>query len=174
MRGSPPGAPERVCISTTKGSIRVEHVIVLVDHEIGTFGDDRQLVVGDDGGDLDDDVAAVVETRHLQVHPHEHDSGHYRWHDDRSDRCDSSPSTNVRPRGGPVVTAFGRALAVPGAVERVELRSAFGFMAFHGGALERQTDRIATAARDLAAASLYVVAHPDPIRRTSRPPRRAR
>ena len=38
----------------------------------------------------------------------------------------------------------------------------FGFMAFHGGALERQTDRIASAAADAAGASLYVVAHPEP------------
>ena len=35
-------------------------------------------------------------------------------------------------------------------------------MAFHGGALERQTDRIAAAAADAAGASLYVVAHPEP------------
>jgi phage replication-related protein YjqB (UPF0714/DUF867 family) len=57
---------------------------------------------------------------------------------------------------------FGRALAEPGAVERLELRSPFGFMAFHGGALERQTDRIATAAAERGDASLYVVAHPGP------------
>lgn len=59
-------------------------------------------------------------------------------------------------------SGFGRALADPGAVERVELRSPFGFMAFHGGALERQTDRIAIAAAEAAGASLYVVAHPEP------------
>jgi phage replication-related protein YjqB (UPF0714/DUF867 family) len=57
---------------------------------------------------------------------------------------------------------FGRALAEPGAVEHVELRSPFGFMAFHGGALERQTDRIATAEAAAGGASLYVVAHPEP------------
>jgi phage replication-related protein YjqB (UPF0714/DUF867 family) len=59
-------------------------------------------------------------------------------------------------------SAFGRALAEPGVVERLELRSRFGFMAFHGGALERQTDRLATAAADAAGASLYTVAHPEP------------
>ncbi len=59
-------------------------------------------------------------------------------------------------------SAFGRALAEPGVVERLELRAPFGFMAFHGGALERQTDRIAAAAADLAGASLYTVAHPEP------------
>lgn len=47
-------------------------------------------------------------------------------------------------------------------MELVELRSAFGFMAFHGGALERQTDRIATAAAAAGGASLYVLAHPEP------------
>lgn len=57
---------------------------------------------------------------------------------------------------------FGRALAEPGVVEHVELRSPFGFMAFHGGALERQTDRIAIAAAEAAGASLYVVSHPGP------------
>ncbi len=61
-----------------------------------------------------------------------------------------------------VVPSFARALAEPGAVERVELRSRFGFMAFHGGALERQTDRIAAAAAEAAGASLYAVAHPEP------------
>jgi phage replication-related protein YjqB (UPF0714/DUF867 family) len=59
-------------------------------------------------------------------------------------------------------SGFGRALADPGTVERLALRSPFGFMAFHGGALERQTDRIATAAADEAGASLYTVAHPEP------------
>jgi phage replication-related protein YjqB (UPF0714/DUF867 family) len=59
-------------------------------------------------------------------------------------------------------SAFGRALAEPGVVERLELRSRFGFMAFHGGALERQTDRLAAAAADAAGASLYTVAHPGP------------
>jgi len=65
---------------------------------------------------------------------------------------------------GPEATPsrFGRALAEPGVVEHVELRSPFGFMAFHGGALERQTDRIAIAAADAAGASLYVVSHPEP------------
>jgi phage replication-related protein YjqB (UPF0714/DUF867 family) len=57
---------------------------------------------------------------------------------------------------------FGRALAEPGVVERNVLAGPFGFMAFHGGALERQTDRIATAAAHAAGASLYTVAHPEP------------
>ncbi|MGH1502519.1 MAG: poly-gamma-glutamate hydrolase family protein [Acidimicrobiales bacterium] len=48
-------------------------------------------------------------------------------------------------------------LAVPGVTEHHELRSRFGFMAFHGGNLERATDRIARAAADRAGASFYGV-----------------
>ena len=59
-------------------------------------------------------------------------------------------------------TAFGRALARPGVVERAELRGRFGFMAFHGGELERRTDLIAAAAAEASGASLYVVTHPAP------------
>jgi phage replication-related protein YjqB (UPF0714/DUF867 family) len=59
-------------------------------------------------------------------------------------------------------SAFGRALSDPETIERLELRSPFGFMAFHGGALERQTDRIAAAAAAAGGASLYTVAHPEP------------
>jgi phage replication-related protein YjqB (UPF0714/DUF867 family) len=53
-------------------------------------------------------------------------------------------------------------LAQPGVVELCELRGRFGFMAFHGGALEEGTDLIATAAADASGASLYVVLHPPP------------
>ena len=34
-----------------------------MDHEVGALGDDPEVVVGDDGGDLDDDVTGVVQTR---------------------------------------------------------------------------------------------------------------
>ena len=57
---------------------------------------------------------------------------------------------------------FERLLTEPGVVEHTVLRSMFGFMAYHGGALERQTDRIARAAADASGASLYVVEHPPP------------
>ena len=63
---------------------------------------------------------------------------------------------------GEIKTAFGRALARPGVVEHAELRGRFGFMAFHGGELERRTDRIATAAAEAAGASIYTVTHPPP------------
>jgi phage replication-related protein YjqB (UPF0714/DUF867 family) len=58
--------------------------------------------------------------------------------------------------------AFTRRLAEPGVVEVCELGSRFGFMAFHGGALEQRTDEIATAAARRAGASLYAVLHPPP------------
>ena len=49
-----------------------QHVVGLVDHEIGPFGDDLEVVVGDDRCNLDDHVGRVVESGHFQVHPHEH------------------------------------------------------------------------------------------------------
>jgi len=42
------------------------------DDEVGPFGDDRELVVGDERGDLDDDVPVGVEAGHLEIHPDEH------------------------------------------------------------------------------------------------------
>lgn len=62
-----------------------------------------------------------------------------------------------RPADGP----FARRLAVPGVEEVCELAGPFGFMAYHGGALERQTDVIARAAAEAAGASLYAVLHPE-------------
>ena len=41
----------------------------------------------------------------------------------------------------------------------------FGFLAFHGGSLERMTDVVATEAADASGASLYAVLQPDePLR----------
>ena len=40
--------------------------------QIGAFGHGLQLIVGDDGGDLDDGVCVRIETGHLEVHPREH------------------------------------------------------------------------------------------------------
>ena len=64
-------------------------------------------------------------------------------------------------RSGP----FAELLATPGVREVVELRSAFGFMAFHGGSLERVTDVVATRAAAAAGASLYAVLQPPGLRR---------
>jgi phage replication-related protein YjqB (UPF0714/DUF867 family) len=46
----------------------------------------------------------------------------------------------------------------------VALRSTFGFLAFHGGSLERRTDRIATEAAERCGASLYAVVQPPDLR----------
>lgn len=59
---------------------------------------------------------------------------------------------------------FATLLAHPGVEETVELRSPFGFMAFHGGNLERATDTIAIAAAAAAGASVYAVAQPHDLR----------
>ena len=44
--------------------------------------------------------------------------------------------------------------------EVLELRSSFGFLAFHGGSLERMTDRVAGEAAERSGASLYAVVQP--------------
>jgi phage replication-related protein YjqB (UPF0714/DUF867 family) len=59
---------------------------------------------------------------------------------------------------------FADLLAQPGVVETLELRSRFGFLAFHGGSLEQVTDTIAIEAAGQADASLYVVAQPPELR----------
>ena len=59
---------------------------------------------------------------------------------------------------------FDELLALPGVEEVVELRSRFGFMAFHGGSLEEGTDVVAAAAAARAGASLYAVLQPPGLR----------
>ena len=54
-------------------------------------------------------------------------------------------------------------LAHPGVREVCELRSRFGFMAFHGGSLEEMTDVIAAAAAERSGASYYGVLQPDDL-----------
>jgi phage replication-related protein YjqB (UPF0714/DUF867 family) len=56
---------------------------------------------------------------------------------------------------------FAELLATPGVVEQLDLRSPFGFLAFHGGALEEMTDVVAAAAAARAGASYYGVLHPE-------------
>lgn len=51
---------------------RLERLDRLVNDQIGPLGDDVQLVVREQCGDLDNDVTVGVETGHLQVHPGEH------------------------------------------------------------------------------------------------------
>ena len=50
-----------------------QDVVGLVDDEVGALDQDVQLVVGDQGGDLDDDVTTGIQSRHLEIHPDEHD-----------------------------------------------------------------------------------------------------
>lgn len=59
---------------------------------------------------------------------------------------------------------FAELLAHDGVEEELELRSTFGFMAFHGGNLEEGTDRIAAAAAVASGASLYAVRQPPDLR----------
>jgi dUTP pyrophosphatase len=44
----------------------------LVHGDVGTLGHDPELVVGDERGQLEDDVAQGIEPGHLEVHPHQH------------------------------------------------------------------------------------------------------
>lgn len=55
---------------------------------------------------------------------------------------------------------FAELLATPGVEEVCELRGRFGFMAYHGGALEEMTDVIARAAAERSGASYYGVHQP--------------
>ncbi len=59
---------------------------------------------------------------------------------------------------------FAELLAHEGVEEDLELRSTFGFMAFHGGNLEEGTDLIATSAATASGASLYAVRQPSNLR----------
>ena len=59
---------------------------------------------------------------------------------------------------------FAELLRQPGVEEVLELRSAFGFLAFHGGSLEEGTDTIARAAAARGGASLYAVLQPSELR----------
>jgi phage replication-related protein YjqB (UPF0714/DUF867 family) len=59
---------------------------------------------------------------------------------------------------------FADLLAHDGVTERVELASRFGFMAIHGGSLERGTAEVAAAAAAASGASLYTVEQPEDLR----------
>jgi phage replication-related protein YjqB (UPF0714/DUF867 family) len=59
---------------------------------------------------------------------------------------------------------FDELLRHPGVVEEWKLRSQFGFLAIHGGSLERGTAEVATEAADCAGASFYAVRQPESLR----------
>jgi phage replication-related protein YjqB (UPF0714/DUF867 family) len=56
---------------------------------------------------------------------------------------------------------FAELLAQDGVREECELRSTFGFMAFHGGNLEKGTDLVARLAAERAGASYYGIIQPE-------------
>lgn len=59
---------------------------------------------------------------------------------------------------------FARLLSHPGVQEQLSLRGRFGFMAFHGGSLERGTDDIAARAAAASNSSYYAVVMPPEFR----------
>jgi len=61
------------------------------------------------------------------------------------------------------MSRFAELLARDDVTEHLELRSRFGFMAFHGGRLEQMTDVIASAAALASGASYYGVLFPDGV-----------
>ena len=67
----------------------------------------------------------------------------------------------LAPTDTPGPQSLSDLLAVPGVEESSTLRSRFGFLAIHGGGLEKMTDVIAERAAGAAGASVYVVRHPD-------------
>ncbi|MEP7204034.1 MAG: poly-gamma-glutamate hydrolase family protein [Ilumatobacteraceae bacterium] len=58
---------------------------------------------------------------------------------------------------------FGELLTMQGVQEICELRGPVGFMAFHGGSLEEQTDVIASTAAERSGASYYAVLQPEDL-----------
>lgn len=59
---------------------------------------------------------------------------------------------------------FSELLAKPGVIEVLDLKSDFGFCAFHGGNLERVTDQIASEAAARSGSSFYGVLQPPGMR----------
>ncbi|MEZ5145369.1 MAG: poly-gamma-glutamate hydrolase family protein [Acidimicrobiales bacterium] len=55
-------------------------------------------------------------------------------------------------------------LRIDGVTEHLELRSSLGFLALHGGSLERGTDAVAEEAARRAGASYYAVRQPEDLR----------
>lgn len=55
-------------------------------------------------------------------------------------------------------------LAHDGVEEELALRSTVGFLALHGGSLERETDQIARESAEATGASLYALSQPDDLR----------
>ncbi|WP_258043663.1 poly-gamma-glutamate hydrolase family protein [Mycobacterium kansasii] len=71
------------------------------------------------------------------------------------------PRANPRATSEPAPQSLSALLREPGVREVSRLRSRFGFLAIHGGDLEKMTDVIAEHAAEAADASVYLVRHPD-------------
>src|ERR1700712_4624805 len=67
----------------------------------------------------------------------------------------------LEPSELPAPQSLPALLNAPGVAESSTLRARFGFLAIHGGGLERMTDVIAEHAAAAAGASVYVVRHPE-------------
>jgi phage replication-related protein YjqB (UPF0714/DUF867 family)/gamma-glutamylcyclotransferase (GGCT)/AIG2-like uncharacterized protein YtfP len=67
----------------------------------------------------------------------------------------------LEPSELPAPQTLSTLLDTPGVIEASTLRSRFGFLAIHGGGLEKMTDVIAERAAQDADASVYVVRHPE-------------
>ncbi|MCW2554695.1 MAG: hypothetical protein JWR78_4476 [Mycobacterium sp.] len=65
------------------------------------------------------------------------------------------------PTDLPAPQSLSELLSSPHVVEDSTLRSRFGFLAIHGGGLEKMTDVIAERSAQAADASVYVLRHPD-------------
>ncbi len=73
-------------------------------------------------------------------------------------------STNTRSMVHAESMRFPELLAHELVTEEIELRSTFGFMAFHGGNLERVTDEIAREAARRSGSSYYAIVQQAPLR----------
>ncbi|VBA61207.1 hypothetical protein LAUMK41_04582 [Mycobacterium attenuatum] len=71
------------------------------------------------------------------------------------------PRANPRATSEPAPQSLSALLREPGVREVSTLRSRFGFLAIHGGDLEKTTDVIAERAAEAADAPVYLVWHPD-------------
>ncbi|CAM4210405.1 Phage-related replication protein [Mycobacterium basiliense] len=71
------------------------------------------------------------------------------------------PQPRPRATSGPAPQSLAALLREPGVSEVSQLRSRFGFLAIHGGGLEKMTDIIAERAAQAADASVYILRHPD-------------
>ena len=104
----------------------------------------------------------VVEARHLEIHPHEHDRGHYRWHDDRA--CAASGGQRVRAGVGRAGRRRAARAAQPVRVHGLPRR--------RPRTPDRPPRRAPRPTRPARRSTWSPI--PSPIRRTSRPPRCSR